>query len=118
VSRDVGKSLLYRKYGRILGAIVAEGFFTVGAFLASLGRFRDAYPVRQLASIAGIPLLIIRGQNDHMVPEASAIAFIEAAPGPKEVWYTKKGGHYNTAVEYPEEYKARVIGFLRAALPL
>ena len=69
-------------------------------------------PIEQIQNVSPIPLLIIRGKNDHMIPEDCAMALINKAKEPKEVWINEQGNHRKALQTYPEEYKIRVLGFL------
>jgi uncharacterized protein len=111
-SYDVGKYMLTRKLGPALGYVVGIALFTVGAKIWTLGRFQHGRPVDLAAKIAPTPLMIIRGKNDHMVPDKSASQFIANAKDPKIVWVHEKGRHSDAYMTYPDEYKQRVLSFL------
>ena len=111
-SFHVGEKELLNRYGKILGRFIGYAFFTVGAQLCSLGRFRHSQPVKHVDKISPTPLMIIRGDNDPLVYAESAQAVIEAAKKPLEIWKTPAGGHTRAYKVYPEEYIKRVLGFL------
>jgi len=110
-SSDVGRFLLQRRLGRVAGYLVGVLVFNVGTWLWSLGRFRHARPVDHAPHV-GCPLMIIRGGNDHMVPEDSAERLIAAAGTRCTVWRTPDGGHTTALETHPEAYRERVLAFL------
>lgn len=111
-SLDSGRFLLERKYGRLVGNVVGYLIFTVGSALASQFRFRHSRSIDHVDGLKSIPKLLIRGRSDHMVPEESAMALIERAPPPKEVWINPGGGHTNNFESGRSEYTQRVISFI------
>src|SRR5690606_31944598 len=53
----------------------------------------DAYsPLGAVARVSPIPLLLVHGEEDDIVPIAHAERLYEAAPEPKELWRVP-GGH-------------------------
>jgi uncharacterized protein len=111
-SYDAGREMLARRFGPKVGYFIGVAFFTVGTLLWTFGRFRHSRPIDLAHKLGSTPLMIIRGKNDHMVPEKSAVAFITRVPEPKVVWINEGGRHSDSYGVYPEEYKSRVIGFL------
>ncbi len=61
------------------------------------------------------PVLIIHGTADILTGESHAQRLYEAANEPKELWINDSG-HAWSAWTYPEQYQARVLGFLAGAL--
>jgi fermentation-respiration switch protein FrsA (DUF1100 family) len=115
-SYDVGRYMLTNRFGPLIGYLIGVSVFTVGAKLWTMGRFRHSRPIDFADRISPTPLMIIRGVNDQMVPEASARDFIEKAKMPKVVWIHPQGRHTDAYKVYPEEYKSRVLGFLNEYL--
>lgn len=111
-SYDAGREMLTRRFGPIIGYLIGVAFFTVGTLLWTRGRFRHSRPIDLADKLGSTPLMIIRGQNDHMVPVKSATAFITSIPEPKVVWINEGGRHSDSYRIYPDEYRRRVIGFL------
>jgi uncharacterized protein len=60
--------------------------------------------------------LILGGTQDHAVPPASVRRLFEAARSPKSLWLLEGAGHGGYASVAGEEYKRRLIDFLRAGL--
>lgn len=56
--------------------------------------FNDAYsPVKRIAQISPVPLLIIHGRQDGVVPVHHGRMLYDAASNPKEFWETAGAGH-------------------------
>jgi len=54
----------------------------------------DAYsPIRSIGDVSPIPLLIIHGEDDAIVPPAHAQKLYEAAKPPKDLWLIPQCGH-------------------------
>ena len=71
--------------------------------------------IRPLARGIRVPLLIVAGERDDLVPLESIRGFYEAARGagaPVSLWVTG-AGHVESLKLYPGEYRERVVGFLR-----
>lgn len=109
-SYDVGLYMVQVKIGKVLSLAIGWFIFTVGTQLWTLGKFHHSRPADLIGRIS-TPIMIIRGQNDHISPEFSAKRLIEAVKEPKEIWITPQGGHTTTLDVYPEAYEKRVIGF-------
>ncbi len=115
-SYDVGETILISRFGFILGKLIGHAFFTFGTQIWSLGRFNHSNTAETIAKIKNIPILIIRGENDALVPQKSADKLISSANPPVEVW-THALGHHTRAYEtYPKEYEKRVLTFLNKYL--
>jgi pimeloyl-ACP methyl ester carboxylesterase len=118
-SFDVGGKLLNNIFGSIIGRIIGYLFFTVGVQIWSLGKFRHSEAGKKIKEIFDIPILIIRGDNDKMVPAESANRFISNMNSNCEIWFHSKGlpeddlGHVNSIRLYPDEYKFKVLSFIR-----
>ena len=79
-------------------------------------RFRQAEPVRSMASLAPRPIFIIHGLDDSVVSPQDAYLLYEAAQSPKELWLlagAKHGRAYNTA---RTTYTERVLHFFHQHL--
>ena len=82
------------------------------------GRLEDARPVDAVGRIAPRSVLLIHSLDDDnaTTPLEGARALFAAAGQPKELWLAPSGGHAGALHDYPDEYKARVLAFLAAAL--
>lgn len=74
----------------------------------------DGYsPVRSIAALAPVPLLIIHGADDPVVPFEHGGALYRAAGEPREFWRVPGEGHI--AAFTREEYRARAASWLDRA---
>jgi uncharacterized protein len=72
---------------------------------------RDDYsPIRAIASIGPIPLLIIHGAHDSTVPPANAQRLFDAAREPKQLWVIPEAGHIQ--VLNREQNRDRFVAYL------
>jgi len=107
------------------------GFIDIGPFrlpLAPLGVLAvnamvgadvtRARPLDAIARIAPRPILLIHSADDDnaTTPVEGARRLFAAAGEPKELWVAQHGGHVGAINAFPEEYRARVLAFLGAAL--
>lgn len=71
----------------------------------------DAYsPLENVAKISPIPLLIIHGDQDPVVPLHHGEALFAAAREPKEMWVVPGGGHIAALLR--PAYQARLAAYL------
>ena len=82
------------------------------------GRLEDARPIDNIDRIAPRALLLIHSMDDSnaTTPFADAEQLFSRAGPPKEFWRVPTGGHVGALHTQPDEYEARVIAFLAAAL--
>jgi esterase/lipase len=113
-SHDVGEFMLINNFGNIFGKFIGHAIFTVGTELWTLGKFKHSRPVDFISKISNTQLMIIRGENDQMVPDFSARKIINGAKIPKTIWITSQSKHMNAYMVYPNEYRSRVVGFLNS----
>jgi len=78
------------------------------SFLVS-DRYR---PQDDIANIAPIPVLIIHGTDDPVVPYHHAQTLYAAAHEPKTLWTIQGGGHTAAFGRYREIYRPRLVAFL------
>jgi pimeloyl-ACP methyl ester carboxylesterase len=78
-----------------------------------------ARPLDVISAIAPRPILLIHSADDDngTTPVEGARQLFAAAGEPKELWIAPRGGHAGAINAFPEEYRARVLAFLRQALP-
>jgi fermentation-respiration switch protein FrsA (DUF1100 family) len=81
----------------------------------------DVTRARPLDAIAGIsprPILLIHSADDDnaTTPLKGARDLFAAAGEPKELWVAPHGGHVGAINAFPDEYRARMLAFLDAAL--
>ena len=77
-----------------------------------------ARPLDAIARISPRPILLIHSADDDnaTTPLEGARKLFAAAGEPKELWVAPRGGHVGAINAFPDEYRARVVAFLRAAL--
>jgi len=108
------------------GAVVLESpFASVPAMARALYPFLPLAPVVRtrydnLAKIAGLrlPLLVLHGERDEIVPFSQGRQVFEAAPGPKRFFSIARAGHNDTYVAGGDAYWVAWREFLdELALP-
>ena len=70
----------------------------------------DFSPVDCISKVAPIPVLIMHGQQDEIVPEHHSRILYEAALQPKELWELAIQGHVKSGTE--ETTRKRLLGYL------
>jgi hypothetical protein len=115
-SYDTGLFMLQNRFGKIVGYLIGVMFFTIGTKIMSLGKFYHSKPYKYIGDIKNTPIMIVRGENDYMVPKYSSERLINAITTTKYIWINEGGNHTDSFVIYPEEYKARVLEFLNKYL--
>lgn len=70
-------------------------------------------PMHVIASISPRPVLIMHGTYDAVIPPAQSEQLFALAQEPKELWLAAEAAHCGLYNTHPEEFKRRVIGFLR-----
>lgn len=66
--------------------------------------------------IAPVPLLLIHGDNDDVVPPSHSVRLFEKAGAPKWLWMLEGGGHTEAFTRYRAQTVPRVLAFLEYAL--
>jgi fermentation-respiration switch protein FrsA (DUF1100 family) len=75
----------------------------------------DKYsPARAVAAVSPIPLLIIHGDKDPIVPAHHAQRLFELAREPKQLWIVPDGGHIQAFQR--ESYRGRFVAWLAEVL--
>lgn len=117
-----------------VSAVVTEGTFTSyreaardyveqrGGFVGTIGStlsflVSDHYsPIDKIEKLPPVPLLIIHGERDTVVPIRHAEALFERARGPKELWIVPSSWHVGAFRNAREENRDRLVGFLKGAI--
>jgi hypothetical protein len=94
--------------------------FKVTAVMTSkmIGRvgWRDVEPEKALRLIQqkgrDLPILIIHGEKDGVIPVTEALRLYEAAGSQKELWIEPDAGHVVAYSVERAEYVSRISGFL------
>ncbi|HZX30394.1 MAG TPA: alpha/beta hydrolase [Rhodocyclaceae bacterium] len=71
-----------------------------------------------LKRIDGIPLLLIHGTQDNVVPYRHAQLLYAAAHGRRQLWTVEGGRHLDTFVYRQDPWRRKLVEYLDAALPL
>lgn len=73
-------------------------------------------PVEAIGQLAPIPVLIVHGTTDPVVPFHHAERLLAAAREPKTLWAVFGGGHGDTFTRYGAVYRPALVGYLRGVL--
>ena len=100
-------------------AIVKEklaGFFLTWPFqwLPALTVDNDYSPLASVRAVSPLPLLLIHGEGDAIVPAHHSKRLYEAAAQPKELWLLPKAGHIQSLRE--EALRRRLTEFVLRAV--
>ncbi len=75
----------------------------------------DSYsPIRWIKDVSPVPVLILHGTHDPVVPEHHGQLLYEAALQPKDFWETKDAGHVMSFAD--EEIRKKVVDYLNDKL--
>ena len=72
----------------------------------------DVRPIDHIGKL-GCPLLILSGMDDRKTSEADTRELFEAASEPKGLWLIEGGRHDGLFELTGEEYRRRVLGFVK-----
>ena len=75
----------------------------------------DYSPLPVVNKISPIPLLIVHGDKDNIVPLSHGQALFAAAAQPKELWVVEGGGHIEAFRRTP--YRTQLLEYLERVLP-
>jgi uncharacterized protein len=120
-------NIAHSPYRNNIKALIAESAFSVyrGIAREKLASFwltwplqwplsfaiEDDYsPLPVVSKISPIPLLIIHGDKDQIVPLSHGEALFAAAGQPKEMWVVPNGGHIEAFRH--KEYQARLLQYI------
>ena len=94
------------------------GFWLAWPFqwLPALTVNNDYSPRKSVAALSPIPLLLLRGERDGVVPPHHAQLLYDAAREPKELWIEPGVGHGGLYDHDPEAFAIRVGDWLDRAL--
>ncbi|CAM4189669.1 alpha/beta hydrolase [Corallococcus exiguus] len=68
-------------------------------------------PARDMAALAGRPVLLVAGESDPWVPDTALENLLRQGQGPWEKWRVPGAGHESYLQASPEEYPRRVLAF-------
>jgi uncharacterized protein len=97
---------------RVIARDKMEAFWLTRYFKYPLSwLISDAYsPEKCVAEVSPIPLLLIHGTNDPVVPFSHSATLYSKAGEPKELWVVPLGGHI--AAFRDEQFRGRFVEFL------
>jgi fermentation-respiration switch protein FrsA (DUF1100 family) len=75
----------------------------------------DLRPVDAVGTL-GAPVLVVAGTRDQHTTPADTERLYAAARAPKVIWWVEGAAHVDFLNYAPEQYRARVLGFLRERL--
>lgn len=108
---------------RPVRAVVIESSFASAASVANtvygipIGIFLGkSLPTADFLNEAGVPVLVMHGRADRVIPFACGRELYERIEGPKESFFTDLADHSGMSLE--QEYYQRVIGFVDGAAGL
>jgi len=103
-------------YRRIVRDKLAAGIVTLPLAWPASWTVEDDYsPERWIGSVAPVPVVVIHGTKDPVVPISHGERLYRLAGQPKGFWKVEGGGHA-TALLLPD-VRNRLIGFLDSVLP-
>lgn len=92
-------------------ADIGSRFIVAGAALRTRSWLGD--PIRAVRRLAPRALLVIAPREDRLISWRQGLALYRAAGEPKEIWVVDGAGHAEASVARPDEYRTRVLEFLR-----
>lgn len=69
-----------------------------------------------VASISPVPLLLIHGTRDEVIPYSHAEQLLARAGQPKTLWRIEGGEHTDALIPASSPYRSRLVAFFEAAL--
>lgn len=73
-------------------------------------------PATAIGSVAPIPLLLIHGTRDRVIPYRHAELLLERAGQPKSLWRVEGGDHTEALIATNSPYRHRLVEFFEASL--
>lgn len=95
----------YREMARIMGGRIAEAMVSDGGS-----------PLEAVARISPLPLLVIHGRLDPVVPYSQGLKLFRAAEEPKTLFEVRKGHHGNCLSRDNGAYRKRMLEWLEEQL--
>ena len=103
-------------YRRIVRDKLIAGIITLPLAWPASWTVEDAYsPERWIGSVAPVPVVVIHGTEDPVVPFSHGERLYRLAGEPKGFWKVEGGGHA-TALLLPD-VRTQLLGFLDSVLP-
>lgn len=73
-------------------------------------------PERYISFVSPIPILLIHGDSDEIVPVSHSQRLFETAQAPKTFWKVTGGKHIDAILKHPKTYQPRIARFFLDAL--
>ncbi len=116
---DQGRSIIesaFAGYRRIVRDKLIAGIITLPLAWPASWTVEDGYsPERWIGSVAPVPVVVIHGTKDPVVPFSHGERLYRLAGQPKGFWKVEGGGHA-TALLLPD-VRTQLLGFLDSVLP-
>jgi len=102
-------------YRKIVRDKLAEYWLTIPfGWLIATGVSDEFSPLKKVSSISPLPVLIIHGEADEVVPVEHGIKLYEQAKEPKELWLVPNGAH--TAAFSQRSYREKLLQYFEKVL--
>ena len=72
----------------------------------------DEYAPHEIERRAPVPLLVIHGQKDGVIPPEYGYEIFEKSPEPKEIWRIDEGQHGDTFWAHQKKYRQKFLDYL------
>eukprot|EP01062_Namystynia_karyoxenos_P040271 TRINITY_DN2937_c3_g1_i1.p1 TRINITY_DN2937_c3_g1~~TRINITY_DN2937_c3_g1_i1.p1 ORF type:complete len:599 (+),score=137.06 TRINITY_DN2937_c3_g1_i1:61-1857(+) len=82
-----------------------------------IGIFPRGAQALDVVGLLGVPLLLMHGTGDDVVPHQHSELLFREACEPKELWMAPDAFHCGLYDRYPQEFRQRVFSFIRTHLP-
>lgn len=118
---DSGYSTVKEELAHQLKHIYGLPAFPLLEVTSGITKLRAGYTLGEASAIEQVkkntlPLFIIHGTDDDLVPTEMSDVIYEAAGGEKELWLVPRTGHTNAFENHTEEYQERVGEFINQVL--
>ncbi|MCA1066250.1 alpha/beta hydrolase [Rossellomorea sp. AcN35-11] len=120
---DSGYTSLEEELSHQLKYLYRLPSFPIMEVTSIVTKVRAGYTFREASSLEQVkknrlPLFIIHGDQDELVPTEMAYRLYEATNTPKELWIVPGAGHTEGFTVEEEEYKKRVKDFIEEVMNL
>ena len=98
----------FASYGEIVTDHMAASSGSIGKAVVS-----DAYSPDAVVGQLGVPLIVIHGTADRVVPYKHGKQLFDKAKEPKQIWTIKGGRHCDSMTVYHEKVRPRLLRIFR-----
>ena len=78
--------------------------------------YADYTPIKAIKRISPVPVLIIHGEKDEIVPFSHGIRLYEAAGQPKQIWLLPNAKHIQDTLD--QGFRLRLVAYMQQSLVL